>query len=126
MKKYFLILSIVFALLFVLAACANPAGTTPPASESTAASQDVSAVSADTAAVSIKDFAFNPETLTVKAGTTVIWTNNDSAAHDIKIADITSPMMATGETFEYKFDSPGTYEYSCGVHPSMKGTVIVQ
>jgi len=126
MKKSFFAIVAILALLIVFYGCSIPAGTASQTSESTAASQEKSANSSKSAAVSIENFAFSPDTLTVKAGTTVVWTNNDSTAHNIKIADFTSPKIAAGETFEYKFDSPGTFDYSCGIHPSMTGTIIVQ
>ena len=77
-------------------------------------------------AVSIKNFAFNPATLTVSSGTTVTWMNNDSAPHQIKSDTFNSSALNQGEKFEFKFDTPGTFNYSCSIHPSMKGTIIVQ
>ena len=76
--------------------------------------------------VTIQGFAFNPSALTVSVGTTVSWTNEDSAPHDIKFPDFTSPLMGNGQSFDYKFEPTGTYDYSCGVHPSMKGQIIVK
>jgi len=76
--------------------------------------------------ISIQGFAFNPSAVTVKVGETVTWTNEDSAPHDVKSDNFTSPLMAKGESFEYKFDTAGTYDYNCGIHPSMKGQVIVK
>lgn len=75
--------------------------------------------------VSIENFSFKPSVLTVQVGTTVVWTNNDSAEHNIKSTDFNSPMMKTGEKFEFKFDKVGTYDYICGVHPKMTGQIIV-
>jgi plastocyanin len=78
-------------------------------------------------AIKIQGFAFDPPSITVKAGTTVQWTNEDSASHsvtsDTGIWD--SGNFANGESFTRVFDTPGTYAYHCGVHPSMKGTIIV-
>lgn len=76
--------------------------------------------------VAIKNFAFDPQTLTVKAGTTVTWTNEDAVAHNIRSDTFNSQELGKGDTFKSKFDTPGTYEYSCGIHQSMKGTIIVQ
>lgn len=76
--------------------------------------------------VTIKGFAFNPSTLTVARGATVTWTNEDSASHDIKSANFISPALIRGGSFSYTFDQAGTYDYSCGIHPSMKGIIIVQ
>lgn len=77
-------------------------------------------------AVNIQNFSFNPPTLTIKAGTTVTWTNNDSAVHDIKMAGFTSDTFSRGESYEYTFENPGTFDYICGIHPSMKGVIIVE
>jgi plastocyanin len=78
--------------------------------------------------VAISGFAFDPNTLTIPKGATVIWTNMDSAPHNI-VSDtgdeINSATFSKGETFAHTFSTPGTYAYHCGVHPSMKGTVVV-
>lgn len=74
----------------------------------------------------IKDFTFNPNTLTVKAGDTVTWLNEDGVVHTIKSTEFTSPNMKNGETFKFQFTVTGTYEYSCSVHPYMKGKVVVE
>jgi len=77
-------------------------------------------------AVSIKSFAFNPSVLTVKAGTTVVWTNEDSAPHTIKSDLFTSNNLNKGDFFAFKFANVGTYDYICSIHPSMKGQIIVE
>lgn len=76
--------------------------------------------------VNIQNFSFNPATLTVTAGTTVIWTNKDSAPHTIRSEKFTSGNIGQGQTYQYTFQNVGTYNYICGIHPSMKGTIIVQ
>jgi plastocyanin len=76
--------------------------------------------------VTIKNFAFSPASLTIKAGTTVTWTNQDSASHTISSASFSSGNLATGDKFQFTFTNPGTYAYSCGIHPSMQGTITVQ
>lgn len=79
------------------------------------------------AGVTIKGFAFGPPTLTVKAGTTVTWTNADGVAHSVVAEDTSfiSDDLPTGSTFEQTFDEDGTFAYFCGVHPSMTGTIEV-
>lgn len=78
--------------------------------------------------VSAQNFAFNPATLTINKGDTVIWTNMDSAPHTI-ISDsgdeISSNSLSTGQAYSHTFSSEGTFAYHCSVHPSMKGTVTV-
>jgi len=79
-----------------------------------------------TSNVSIKNFAFNPATLTIQKGTTVIWTNEDSVNHQIKSNTFNSNPLNQGSSFEFKFDQTGTYDYSCAIHPSMTGQIIVE
>lgn len=79
-----------------------------------------------TEVVAIKNFAFSPATLTVKAGTTVTWTNQDSATHDVKGDAFASEPLSQGETFSFTFDKAGNYDYICSFHPSMTGKVIVE
>lgn len=78
-----------------------------------------------TASVSIKNFAFNPASLTVKVGTTVTWVNNDSTPHQIKSGTFNSNIMSNGQTFQFTFSSAGEYNYSCAIHPSMQGKIVV-
>jgi plastocyanin len=75
--------------------------------------------------ISIKDFSFNPAEITVSAGAIVTWTNNDALSHDIISASFKSPLLSQGQTFSQKFTTAGTFNYSCGIHPSMKGKIIV-
>jgi plastocyanin len=76
--------------------------------------------------VVIQNFAFNPATLTIKKGETVTWLNHDSVTHTVKSSAFNSGDIPTAGQFQFTFSSPGTYAYSCGIHPSMQGTVIVQ
>jgi len=78
--------------------------------------------------VKIDNFTFNPATVTVKAGSTVHWTNGDDIPHTVASTDklFKSKVMDTNEEFEFKFDKPGTYEYFCSLHPKMTAKVIVQ
>lgn len=79
-------------------------------------------------AVAIKNFAFTPPSLQVKAGTKVTWTNNDTAPHTVTSVTggtLNSPQLATGESYSFTFTKAGTYSYYCSVHPNMKGTVVV-
>ena len=80
--------------------------------------------------VTIKDFAFNPGTVTVKVGTKVTWTNEDSVSHtvtaDTPSADApASGNIAKGESYSFTFAKVGTYAYHCTPHPYMKAKVIV-
>ena len=84
---------------------------------------------APTSAVSIDNFTFTPQTLTVKAGTTVTWNNKDDIPHGIASDDNAfrrSKALDTDDKFAFTFTAPGTYKYFCYVHPYMTGTIVVQ
>ena len=79
--------------------------------------------------------SFEPASITVPTGTTVTWTNNDTTLHTIisgtpKGVDsgtvFDSSYLKSGKTFEHKFDSTGTFDYYCTLHPFMVGTVVVK
>lgn len=75
----------------------------------------------------IKNFAFNPATLTVNKGTTVTWTNEDAATHTISSDQFTSSSnLNKGDSYKFQFNTTGTYNYICGIHPNMKGTIVVE
>ncbi len=77
-------------------------------------------------AVSIANFSFEPGSLKVAPGTKITWTNNDSATHQIKSDTFSSNPLAKGETFSVTLNNPGVYNYSCAIHPTMKGVIVVQ
>lgn len=76
--------------------------------------------------VSIDNYQFLPSTLTIHAGDSVKWTNNDRTAHIIKFASFESDSLSDGQTYNHKFNDKGKYNYICSIHPSMKGTIIVE
>jgi plastocyanin len=78
--------------------------------------------------VEIVDFSFDPADLTVDVGATVTWTNEDPTTHSVVGAGgaFASPDIAPGTNFSTTFDQAGTFEYVCGIHPSMTGTVTVE
>jgi len=76
--------------------------------------------------VAIKNFSFQPETLNIKVGDSVVWTNEDNTVHDIVSGIFKSPLIKSGESFTFTFDKAGSYDYACGIHPSMKGRIIVE
>src|SRR5829696_1777671 len=81
----------------------------------------------DGAAVTIVDFAFQPASLEVPAGTTVTWTNSGAAPHTVTADDgaFDSDRLAPGATFSQTFDTAGTFTYHCEIHPQMTGTIVV-
>lgn len=77
--------------------------------------------------VNISSSAFGPSSLTVKAGTTVTWTNNDYTTHTVTSnnGSFGSSDMKYGDSFSYTFGSAGTFAYHCIYHSSMTGTIVV-
>lgn len=84
-------------------------------------------VRAQDSSVSIVDFAFDSSSITIEAGSTVTWTNDGDAAHTVTADDgaFDSGELASGETFSFTFDEPGTYTYHCDIHPDMTAEIIV-
>ena len=83
---------------------------------------------AATHAVTIADFAFSPPMLTITAGDTVTWTNEDQVVHTATSATgaFDSGDLAQGASFSFTFTTPGTYAYVCSPHPDMTGQIVVQ
>ena len=107
----------VVAGLLLTAALAQP---NPQAKATTASATSLNAT--------IDNFSFAPKELTVKAGTTVAWTNKDDIPHTVTSDDgaFASPVMDTDQSFQFTFPSPGRFPYHCKLHPKMTGVVIVQ
>jgi plastocyanin len=78
--------------------------------------------------VVIKNFMFQPMTVTMKAGTSLTWVNRDEEPHTVTSENglFRSGAMDTNETFTFKFDKPGTYHFLCSIHPQMVGTIVVE
>ena len=79
--------------------------------------------------IEIKDFAFNPQTLTVKSGETVTWINRDEEPHTVVSVEKQfkkSTALDTDQEFTITAGAPGTYTYYCSVHPKMTGTIVVE
>src|SRR5581483_10521718 len=78
--------------------------------------------------VSIDNFTFGPPTLTVAAGTTVTWTNNDDIPHTVRAVDgsFHSKAMDSADSYSFTFAKPGVYSYFCSIHPKMVGKVVVK
>jgi len=80
--------------------------------------------------ISIQKMAYNPSSMTVKKGATVRWVNNDAVTHTVTFTKASginpSGPLSASQSFSVKFDQIGTYPYSCAIHPSMQGTVIVE
>lgn len=90
--------------------------------------QQMAAMKMSTPTISIDNFAFNQETITVPAGTKVTWVNHDDMLHTVadESKSFKSDPLDNGDSFSHVFDKPGTYKYFCSLHPHMTGTVVVQ
>lgn len=79
------------------------------------------------ATVDIADFMFAPGELEIEAGTTVTWTNQDESQHTVTAEDdaFDSRILPQGDSFEQRFDAPGSHRYICALHPFMKGSIVV-
>jgi plastocyanin len=79
--------------------------------------------------VKIDNFSFGPTTITIPAGSTVTWTNNDDVPHVVASDDnklFKSKALDTDDHFSFTFTKPGTYNYYCAIHPKMTAKIIVQ
>jgi plastocyanin len=98
---------------------ASLTGTAPGAAAARRSGPDI---------VSIGDFLFGPQKVTVKAGTTINWINTDDSPHQVTIqaqTELRAPVLLKGQSAQFAFNDVGTYDYICGLHPTMKGTIEV-
>jgi plastocyanin len=120
--------------LFLITACSKQQTGEPavPANNQNTQNQDTPAQATQT--ITIKNFAFSPDTLTVKKGTIVTWINEDSAPHLVAsdphpahtdLPGLQSTPLSKGQGYSFTFDKVGSWGYHCHLHPSMKGTIIV-
>lgn len=146
MKKYFSLLLIVISFVLLGAGCTNysvpakqtapvnqmpvpkelPAPANVPSAQTTKPETNTQAP-ASKVTVKMQNFAFQPASLSVKVGTTVVWTNNDSTPHTVSADDgsFDSGSMSKGGNFSYTFNTPGTVTYNCAFHKSMRGSITV-
>jgi amicyanin len=83
---------------------------------------------AEDTAVKIENFTFAPQRVTVKAGTTVTWINDDDIPHTVASATkaFKSKVLDTEDKFSFTFTTAGVYEYFCSLHPHMTGAIVVE
>lgn len=144
-KAWLCLLAVGF--LVLLAACGSApsttgTGTTPTAAPTATPTPTIAPTATPTAnptptptpttasssgnSVSIKNFSFTPNSLTVKVGTKVTWTNHDSVTHTVTANQgaFNSPVLP-GSSFSFTFTKAGTYAYHCMIHPYMMATIVV-
>ncbi len=118
-------------LIFACIAAGCSSAQAPAASGATFSNAAPPTSSGGANTILIKNFAFDPSSVTVKTGTTVTWVNQDGAPHTVvsdagSPAAFTSDSLSTGNSYKFTFTQPGTYTYHCSIHPSMAGTIVVQ
>ena len=84
-----------------------------------------SGTQSQTQEISIVNFSFNPPTLNIQKGETVVWTNKDAVVHTVTSDSFASGTLNPGDSFSYTFSSEGLYDYHCSLHPQMKGEITV-
>jgi plastocyanin len=142
MTKWLAMLMACLALGLVVAGCGDDdddegdggaADTAEPAPKGDG-KEDKGAPAGKTVDVAMKNLAFDPTEVTIKKGTTVKWTNEDSAGHDVTKTSGPGPDfssgdpggMQQGDTYEETINTPGTIEYVCTVHQGMEGSIVVK
>ncbi len=122
-------------LLLVLAGCGGDDTTTGnavadgPVATGKTVSVPATTSGSKTLHVKMESTKFVPDEVTVETGTTIIWVNEDTVKHNVTSSDgsFQSEDLVKGGAYSFTFREPGTYEYTCTLHPpGMKGTVIVE
>lgn len=115
------IVAVIALAVLLLVACGDGSGAT------TTGGGGTTTVAGNEAQVSIANLAFVPSGLTVRAGTTVTWTNNDAMSHTVTSDNgvFDSGTLARGGTFQFTFTEAGEFPYHCSIHPSMTATIVV-
>jgi plastocyanin len=90
--------------------------------------QSAAAAGPPSADIKIDNFSFTPQTITVKTGTQITWTNGDDIPHTVVSEDksFKSKVLDTDEKFVFTAAKPGTYSYFCSIHPKMTGKLVVE
>ena len=110
------------AVLAVATVVAVASCTTGESSETTGPGDDPEAAMD----VTVDNFAFTPAAITIEAGQSIRWTNEQAVGHTVTSSDdVWDASLEGSGSFEFTFTAPGTYPYFCAIHPSMTGTVEV-
>jgi len=142
MKRQLIVLLVLFGVFMAIGCAGNNTGQPPAAPAETPGEETVTPVQTPslpvsnvtsqhtgegkTVDISIKDFAFDPASVTVSTGDTVRWTNLDTTTHTVKGPGFESQALREGDSYEHIFTKAGNYVYECSIHPSMQGNIMVE
>ena len=131
MKNLSIIIGVVIAIVIgglILWLVAGRTNNSPTASPTPGGTSSGTPSAPAAQEVKIKNSSFQPGTLTIKAGSRITFSNEDSTAHTVTATDksFDSGNLKAGENFQKTFDTVGTFDYLCTLHPNMKGKIIVQ
>jgi plastocyanin len=132
-----LIVTFAFAVAVLAAGCGSSGGgssaTSPPTTTPAPATSNGGAPSGGVTRIDMKNIQFDPKKVSVKKGSTVEWTNDDSVNHDVTKKSGPGPNfssgsgnLANGATYSVTFNTVGTIRYRCTIHPGMTGTIVVK
>ena len=127
MRRFLLVPLIAVAL--AVAGCGNDGSDTASDPPAATPSTSTPAAAGDTVQIGMKGLQFEPRDVTVKVGTTVIWTNNEDIPHNVVAeegAEFQSDTFGKDGTYEFKAEKAGTVKYVCTIHPGMAGTLTVE
>ena len=118
----------IFVAALLLFGCTSTPSTQNSTTVTSSSNSPNTTVSQKVANIVISGFAFNPSSLEISPGITVIWTNNDGTTHTITsdTGSFNSGSIAPGQSWNKTFDAAGEYDYHCAIHSSMKGKIIVR
>ena len=131
MRRAFILPVALAILALLLAGCGGGGGGSTTAGGSTPAPASTTTSGGSgggTVRVTMKNIAFSPQSVRVKVGQKVDWTNDDGVAHNVTAtsgASFRSSDFGQGGTFSYSPTRAGTIDYVCTLHPGMDGTIVV-
>jgi plastocyanin len=125
-----LVVSMLLVASVIVAGCGKPSTSSPARVPQQAPDLQPQATrplqEATTVLVTIQGSKFVPALVSARVGDTIKWTNNDSVAHSVIGGEFRSPNIAPGGTYQAVVTKAGTIDYTCGIHPDMKGQIQVE
>jgi len=113
--------------LALAASCGGGSSSTPTSPSTPSTGNNGTPISIVAGARTLTTTAYSPNPLTISAGTTVTWTNNDSTTHTATSdSGVFNGTVAPSAQYSFTFTNKGTFTYHCSLHPNMVGSVVVQ